>query len=210
MKKVLVVLLLLPMIVNASCNKDKHQEYLKLVPNITYDNNYSMSTSSFTVSVYNIFDGMYIVYNKEKYFPDEDNTITIEKIKGGATVILNVYHSSDCPLIKTITIHEPFYNKYYNTMDCYGYEDKLTICSSQFTASEVTKEILEKSKYNYDRKINQDKEETEKPEEEKVGFFEKTREFLMNWGIKILLAFVTIVFSTSIYNTKFRKIKHGI
>ena len=33
MKKVLVVLLLLPMIVNASCNKDKHQEYLKLVPN---------------------------------------------------------------------------------------------------------------------------------------------------------------------------------
>ena len=85
MKKIaLVILLMIPFVINAEeCNKEKHKEYINLSSNITYDNNYSKSSNSFTITIYNMFEGMYAKYDKKEYKPGKDNTIVIEKISGG-------------------------------------------------------------------------------------------------------------------------------
>ena len=210
MKKILlIILLVIPFVVYADCNRDKHAEYLKLADNITYDNNYSMSAKGFTVTIYNIFDGMYIMFGEKKYSPDADNIVTISNIKGGTNVILDIYANDGCSQIKQIVIMEPYYNTYYGSKDCYGYEDKLTICSSQFTSSEVTKTILEKSKYNYDNVIVQ-QEDPGAGGDGEPSLIQKTKDFLLNWGVKFLLLVITTAVCLYFYNDKFRKIKHGI
>ena len=48
-KVVLMILLMIPFVINAEeCNKDKHKEYINLSSNITYDNNYSKSSNTFS------------------------------------------------------------------------------------------------------------------------------------------------------------------
>ena len=80
-KLVLVILLLIPFAINAEeCDKNKHKEYINLSSNITYDNNYSKSSNNFTITIYNIFDGMYAKYNDKEYKPGSDNTIIVDRI----------------------------------------------------------------------------------------------------------------------------------
>lgn len=215
MKKiVLVLLLMIPFFVNADtkdgkCDQAKYKEYVSLSNNITYDNNYSLSANSFNVTIYNVIDGMEAVYNNKNYKPGKDNTVTIEKIPAGSKVIIQITVGDNCSAVKRILINEPYYNKYYGTQACAGYENILIMCSSRFTSVEVTKEKLEKSIYNYNHNIDQTTtRDKEVVEEETV--FSKITSFLTNWGIKIALAIISTIFSISLFTDKYRKVKHGI
>ena len=210
MKKWLLVLLLIcPFVVKAECNKEKHQEYVKLASNITYDNNYSKSHGTFTIVVYNIFNGMHIEYKGEKYKPNSDNEVTITGVEGGTKVQLEVYGNDGCEQISRIIVDEPFFNRYYGSEKCKPYIDKLVVCSSQFTSVEVTESILDKAIYNYTHDISQ-KTDKDKEEVVELTLLAKVREFLLEWGIKIVLLILTTGLSVGFYNTKFRKMKHGI
>ena len=58
-KKVLLVLLLFPVIINAACNYDKHKQYEELASHITYETNYSKSSDRYSVIIYSIFSNMF-------------------------------------------------------------------------------------------------------------------------------------------------------
>ena len=213
MKKIaLVILLMIPFVINAEeCNKEKHKEYINLSSNITYDNNYSKSSNSFTITIYNMFEGMYAKYDKKEYKPGKDNTIVIEKISGGEKLSIDIYGNDGCDSsVKRIIVNEPYYNKYYGTTICNGYENKLVMCSSQFTSVEVTKSILDKAIYNYNHNINQKTSKDKEPVVQEPTFLSKATEFLTNWGIKIALAIASTILSISLFSDKYRKVKHGI
>lgn len=205
-KKVLLVLLLFPVIVNAACNYDKHKQYEGLSSQITYETNYSKGSDSYTVIIYSIFSNMYVSYNNKKYNPTSDNKVTITGIQPGTTATIDVFANDGCAEIKVIFISADYYNPYYGSAECRGYED-IPQCSSQFTTSRITKEIVEQAKYNHDNAIEQYNPE---PEPEEPTLFEKIKEFIGSWGIKIVLAAVTTFVVSTLFSIKFRKIKHGI
>ena len=205
-KKILVLVLLFPLIVNAACNYDKHAQYENLASNITYETNYSKGSNSYSVVVYSIFSNMYVSYNNKKYSPDSENKVTISGISPGTTAAIDVYANDGCPEIKMIYITADYYNRYYGSEECRGYE-MLPQCSSQFTSSLITKEIVEQAKYNYDHPQEQ---YTPKEAPKEPSLYEKIKAFIESWGIKIILVVVTTFVASTLYNAKFRKIKHGI
>ncbi len=210
-KLVLTILLIMPFFVNAedTCDKEKHKEYVNLSSSITYDNNFSLSANAFTITLYNVFDGMYAKYNDKKYTPSSDNIITIKDIKGGEKVFIDIFANDNCTAVKRIIVNEPYYNKYYGSKECNGYENKLVMCSSQFTSVEVTKSRLEKAIYNYNHNISQQTTKEEEPKNE-VTFISKLTQFLTKWGIRIILAIISTILSISLFSDKYRKVKHGI
>ena len=206
-KKILIALLLIPMIVNAKdCDSKQHQEYVELSPRITYDNDYSKSAGSFSITIYNIFDDMYAKIGKKTYKPDSENKVLISSVKEGEVLDIDIYADDGCGSIKRITVFEPYYNPYYGEDICAGYEDKVPVCSSQFTEIEVTSSLVRESIKNYDNRGYQ--YQKEEPKEKTT--IEKIIDFAKTWGIKIVLVAITIFISATIYNIKFRKIKHGI
>ena len=212
MKKigVILVLLFIPFVIEATeCDKQMHQEYLEYADNIRYDNSFSKASNSFTITIYNVLNQMYVVYNNHIYKPSSDNIVTISGIKEGTNSIIDVYASDNCSMIKQMYINEKYYNSLYGSSDCDGYEDILTICSSQFTSTKTTKELLEKVKNNYNKSRIKEAEKTEEVIEE-VSILSKVKTFLYNWGIKIVILFLTTAISVSIYSNKYRKVKHGI
>ncbi len=213
MKKiVLLILLMIPFIVYAdeekTCDKEKHKEYISLSEDITYDNNYIKSANSFTITIYNLFGGMYAEYNDKKYKVGSDNTIVISKIPCGEKVSIDIYGDDGCTALKRIVTKEPYFNKYYGSSMCNGYEETLLMCKSQFTNVEVTKSLLEKSIYNYNHTISQKTTKEEVETEETM--MSKVMTFLTTWGIKILLAVISTILSISLFSDKYRKVKHGI
>lgn len=204
----LIILLLFPLIISAKeCDKDKHAEYVKLAPNITYENVYSKSAKGYSITIYNIFDNMYVKYGNKELKPNEENEVVISDIKEGDIVSLAVYADDGCDEIKTITKIEDYFNPYYGSDLCLGYEGKIPDCTYQFTSSKVTRSGLDEAKRNYDG-IEQEMEEEDEPEEQTM--LSKIKEFAKKWAIKIGLVVVTIFIASTLFNNKYRKIKHGI
>ncbi len=204
---VLLVVLFVPTLVSAACDYDKHKQYTDLVPNITYDNNYSKSSNTFNIVIYSMFSDMFVTYNGKKITPNENNEVAINNIKPGSNVLIRIYASDGCDEIKVINLNEDYFNSYYGTEVCEGYETTVKACSSQFTTSPVTRELIEEAKNNL-KPIPQTTKKPEAPENDSI--FAKIKTFIETWGIKIVLVVVTTFIVSSIYNDKFRKIKHGI
>ena len=211
MKKIIIiVLLMIPFWVNAKeCDKAKHDNFVKLSSGITYDNNYSKASNSYTITIYNVLDEMYVEYDGKKYTPSSNNTIVISKILPGTRLSISIFGDDNCNPIKTLIVNEPYYNKYYGSDICKKYKGKLLMCSSQFTSVEVTKSLLEQSIYNYEHNINQ-KTDKDKNIEKEESFFGKVTTFMIEWGIKILLSVLSTISSIVLFSGKYRKIKHGI
>ena len=208
MKKfILIVLLLIPFVVDAACNNEKHYNNINNSKYITYDNNYSESSKTFEVTLYAISDNMTVKYNNKTY-PVENNSTTISGIREGTNMNIEIYADDGCSAVRNIYINEPYYNEYYGKDVCKGYEKILTGCSSQFTKSKVTLEYIQKSISNYLDTI----ESKEEPEEVAIEptLLDKVIDFMLNWGIKIILFLATSLISTLIYTRKFDKLKHGI
>ena len=211
MKKILLVLLFIPMFVFAkTCDTAKHQEYINYASKITYDNSYSKSSNRFTVTLYNVVEGLRVKYGNRYYERNEDDTVTIGFVPEGTSMVIDIYDSDEnCDIAGVIYINQLYFNEFYGSNDCVGYENKIRSCTAQFTTIKVTKESLEMTKSNYDNNIVQEKDDKNK-EKEEMTTLDKITTFMLNWGIKILLFVITCIISITYYNSKFRKIKHGI
>ena len=212
MKKIIVVflLMLIPFAVNAECNHDKHDEYAKYANNITSDSDFNKSKRTYNVNIYNVVDGLYVMYDDKKYTPNSNNEVIISNVSEGTNMVIRVYGEDGCDTsLRTLFVNLLYYNSFYKSGACAGYEDKITVCSSEFTTSLVTEDILVSAKQNYDNIILQESEKKDDNNSENT-LYTKIRAFALNWGIKIVLALVTCIAATSFYSNKFRKIKHGI
>jgi hypothetical protein len=210
MKKILLVLIVLfPVFANAKCDTNKNSEYIKTIaPQITYDNQFDHNTKLYTFTIYNVPNGFYVVWNNRKFTPDSDGKVVFRNVKQGTNISISIYASSECEAIKYIGKTEDYLNPFYNSVDCLGYEDKITYCAYEFTSSIVTKETIETAKYYYDHSYTQEPDSGEK--EEELSFLDLLKLYISKWWVKVTLSVVTTIICISIYSVKYRKIKHGI
>ena len=206
-KLVFILLLLVPFFVSAECNYNKHEEYSNFAKNLTYDNTYSKSSRRYNITIYNVINGMYASYDGRKYYPDSENVVTITNVPQGKTAVIDIYGNDGCNPVRVFSISELYYNDFFGSNLCIGYENKIKACSSEFTSSEITEDKLKEIIDNYNNVIITDKEKEEK---EEVTFIEKVKDFMLSWGIKIILFAVTCGIFIPFYNEKFRRMEHGI
>ncbi len=212
MKKILlIILMLIPFVVyGAECDHNKHDEYATFANNVNYDTDFNVDKRKYTINIYNIVKGLYVEYDGKKYERNSNNEVIIDNVDEGTYMTIYVYGDDNCDsTLRTLFVNLLYYNKFYGTGVCVGYEDKLTMCNSQFTTSLVTEEILQTAKENYDNTIIQDADKQENNNSD-VTLYSKIRSFALNWGIKFVLVLVTIILSTAFYSSKYRKLKHGI
>ena len=55
---------------------------------------------------------------------------------------------------RKITVKFPYYNPYYNTEKCKGYDGKIAVCSKQFLDYEVSEDLVDTSIKNYHTTYN--------------------------------------------------------
>lgn len=212
MKKVICVLILImiPNVIFAECNYTREVELGKLASKITYDRKYSKESGTFTVTLYNVIPQLYITYDGTVLNGDDNNEIEVSSIQEGTYLNFVVYSAKGTSCyssLLTIYVTLPYYNVFYGSEECDGYEDILTVCSSQFTSYQVTKKILNDAINNYNNKIHND---PVVPDDKDTSIISGIKEFISLWGMKILLVVVTIGLSIWYFQIKLRKTKHGI
>ena len=202
MKKWLVVILLLcPILLKASCNYDKHTEYTNFAKLITYETEYSQSDAKFTVIFYNVIKGLKFKVDKMTFSPNENDTITITDLEEGKVLDIYIYGDDGCnSQVGNITVTLPYYNPYYGTEICKGYE-QLTLCASNFTTMKATKKMIEKTKESYDNVLIQDLTVNE-TKESTSDIVNKAWNFFVKYISKILLVIVSSVLSYIYYENK--------
>ena len=214
MKKVLIGLLLFmcPFImVNAECDMTKHQQYAAYAKNISLDNDYIASKKTYKITLYNVIKGLSVKYNGYLYHPDENNQVVFENIAQGKNVLLYIYGESGCTSqVHTISVNAPYFNIFYGSDICDGYEGKITQCTERFTSTEVTEKIVKQAIKNYENSIKPTPDPKDPEEISFAKIFKAIVDFGVHWGIKILLAVVTIILSITFFRSKLRKIEHGI
>lgn len=209
-KKIITCLLLvLPIIVKADCDYSTQVKYSNLANNIIYETEYSKSKGTFSIHLYNMINSLYVTYNNETYYGDNNFEVTIPNIKEGSYVTLKVGTiASGCVnALKNFKITLPYYNEFYNSSKCKNYKDKLTICSSEFLSYKATDSLLESAIKNYTNPI------IENPNENKSKmkvFLESIIKFASDFGLKIALVAGSSAIAIAIYRAKYRKVKHGI
>lgn len=213
MKKILLfILLLIPVFVNAECDNNKIVELGKLAGNITYNTEYSKSSSKYTVTFYNVVEGLYLEYNNKSYLPNDDNEVKISDLRDGISMEVIVYPSNaGCrSSLNTIRFKLKYYNKFYNDPRCEEYIKKgckTVYCSNQFLDVQPTDELFEGALKNTcgDAPIP-----LPKPAPEEVTFLDKVLDFMLDYGIKFLLIAISLTVSILVFTNKYRKMKHGI
>ncbi len=213
MKRIfLTILLLIPFVINANeCDYKREVELNDLAGNIKYETIYDYDNNEFDINFYNVVDGLYLSFNNGTYFGDDDNRLTINDQNEGTylTVIVRSGETSCFSSIMDIYVILPYYNKYFGSEICKGYEEKINVCSSEFLSYKVSKTDVNKSIESYKESLIE-VSTTKKEEENNVTFTDKAISFFKNFGIKIVLVIVSSLITIAIFNIKFRKIKHGI
>lgn len=216
MKKISIIVLLLvfmlPLCVKAeNCDYKKHQQYIDFAKYIKLEKVFSNSRKVYRITLYNVSNGLYIKYNNREYEPNSSSSIVIDDVGQGVNSMVNIYGKDDgCDnlAVGSILISTPYYNNYYGSYECDGYEDKISYCSSEFTNIKVTETLLKQAILDYNLMIkNRDDKTTP---DEPLTISDKIKKFVISWGIKFLLATVTTAVSIWFFNRKFIKIKHGI
>jgi len=212
MKKVLLIfMMMIPVFVFADeCDLKKYNKNVEVSKLITYSNDYNEITKKYDITFSGVSKNLYFMYGEKKYKPS-NNEIKITNIPEGSKVSINVYGDDGCEAVNYFYFQELYYNPYYNSLMCSGYEDKLVACSSEFTKIKITEDYLKKVIDNYDKVIVTNKEKEEAAiETVHIDFKQKLKSFALNWGIKIIFFVFTTVLSSLFYINKYRKIIHGV
>lgn len=213
MKKILLfILLLIPVYVNAVCDNNEIVNLGKFASNITYDTEYSKSSSKYTVTFYNVVEDIYLEYNNKKYSPNQNNEVTISGLEEGNIINVVAYpEASECrSSLLTISVKLKYYNTFYNDSRCKKYVDNgcsTVYCTNQFLDVKPTQTLFEESLKNT---CEEPAIPLPTPGDEEVTLYDKIVDFLLDYGIKFLLIAVSLTVSILIFTNKYRKIKHGI
>ena len=155
MKKfVFVILLFIPFIVNAACDKQTISDYTNYASDIIYEKQYDKSKDRFSITFYNVIDEISLSYNDKTYKPS-DGKIKIDNLKEGISMIISVVATKCNQAVRTIYIDLPYYNNYYGSTLCKGYVDKITYCTENFTESEVSENLIKLAIKNYNHVLEQ-------------------------------------------------------
>ena len=212
MKKILLILLLfIPIFVNALCDNGQIVTLSKFASNITYDTSFSKSSSTYTVTFYNVVKDIYLEYDNKKYYPNSNNEVTITGLEEGITIVVGAYpNKEDCKSnLITLRVKLQYYNKFYNDYRC---KDDIkegcstAYCTSQFLDVKPTEELFKGALSN-----TCGEPAIPLPEEEKEPtFLDKVIELLLDYGIKFMLIAISLTASILFFTNKYRKMKHGI
>ena len=206
---VLALLLIFPIFIKAECNYNKHTEYMEYANYITYETEYSLGENKFTVKFYNVIKGLTLRIGKVSYTPDDNDVVTIDEIAEGKILDVYIYGNDGCSSqAGNITVTLPYYNPYYGTEICKGYE-QLNLCASKFTVTKATKDMIEKTKANYDNIIIQ-RAEVNETEPVIVNVLNKVKDIFVNYVLKVLLAIGSAALTIAYYNNKLIKVEHGV
>ncbi len=194
---------------NSGCDYKREVELNKLASKISYERVYSKDKGTFNITLYNVISDLYLKYENELYYGDENNEVTIKDIQEGEYMNVVVYSSgSSCySSLMTIYITIPYFNPFYDSDDCDGYDTILTVCSSQFLTYRIDAQILKDAIDNYNNKIYN---EPEPVKQKDTSIINGVKEFISLWGMKIILVVVTVGLSVWYFQVKLRKVKHGI
>ena len=205
---IITIILMIPCIITADfCDNEKHNKYKEYAGNITYENTYSISQGKYTILVYNAINGMYAVYNNQKFYPDESSTIKIGNIPQGSHAFIYIFAEDGCDSqLRTIIENELYYNAYVDSSICKDYENVVKVCTDKFMPYEVTESNVQGVIENYNNQFVA----TPTPEPVEETFWEKYGKIVFDWFIKAVLLVTTIIISVKIYRDKFINIKHGV
>lgn len=208
MKKLIIILLLFcPIFINADCDKVKQSTYVTYAKDISYETEYSKSHNRFTVKLYNVIDGMTVKYGNKNYSIN-NNEVVIDDIKEGTRMQIGIYGQSGCSeAVRTIYIDQPYYNEYFGSTICHGYENKITYCTHKFMDNDVTEKLVKLAIDNYEHNMVQ---YVEPPKEEELTTIQKISKFAKTWGVRIILLLLTSFLTNWYFYDKYIKVKHKL
>lgn len=131
-------------------NKENNNIY-----EISYAQSYSKQTKTYTFTISNITEDLYVSDGENKYKGNSDKKVIITGIEEGIekTYIIDKETPTKDSKRK-ITVKFPYFNPYYNTEKCKGYNGKIAVCSKQFLDYEVSEDLVDTSIKNYHTTYN--------------------------------------------------------
>ena len=158
MKKfLLIILLFIPFLINAKeCDDAEFKKSVEIAQDITYTNDYNKGRKNYNITIYGIPKNFYVMYNEKKYVPSK-NSVVISNIPEGTNLEISI-EKDGCGAVRYINIKEKYFNSFYGSSKCIGYEDKLVPCSDEFTYMKITEDYLEGVIYNYNNPIITERE----------------------------------------------------
>lgn len=197
-----------PNVNNKECDYDELSLATKLMQEVNYEVNYNKKNNTFDVTFYNVVDMIYFEYLNNLYYGDDNNEVIIKGLKEGSKAKIKISTSvSNCSSNFTNKyVNVPFVNKYFKSEICEGYEH-LKPCGAEFLEYENNLSIVKNAIENDNKGISPD--DKDKLEVEKT-FLMSVISFIKNWWLKIIIMILVTIITVMIYNSRYRKLKHGI
>lgn len=181
----LLLLLLIPISVKASCTNQELSKYKALASNI---NSYYEYNDKFNLTVYNVSNELKLINKNDNTTytnPSGIGEIKINNLNPGQNITLGIYpNNGECSSyrIRTIYVNLPYLNKYYQEEICTNNNNPL--CSKWVNTNNYTKEqfINEVEKEKQEEQVEPESE----PEVKSFSFIE----FLGDFYIPILLVII--------------------
>lgn len=186
MRKIIILLLLMPLSIKAACTSGELSPYKTLSSQVNTYYDYNEQTNKFKITVYNISDKLKIKKGDNEYFGNGTIGETIiDNLEPGQNVTLGIYpRNGECAAlrIQTLYVNLPYYNEYYKDEVCIN--NKNILCSKWANTKNYTYEQFKKEVSSQQKQQEEIKEP--EPEIEKYTFLE----FLGDFYIPILLLII--------------------
>ena len=160
------------------------------------------SDVTYTIYFYNLTENMYMT-------DSTDNIYTSSKIEGlipGSTFVINLYASNKtyCEGYKIYskTINVPYYNPYFGSDLCKGYE-KYSLCREDVNVT-ISQDEFEKKLNSYKESLN-NKEKTDINEQVENDNDFKLHEFILNYKYYFIL--ISVIMLVTIMGVIIRQVK---
>lgn len=212
MKKLIIFLIMfMPIFVGAACDYELQNQYTKYAYDISSDSEYlGDKVKKFNVILYNVNNDFKVKYNGVNYNV-VDNKVSINNVKEGTQMRIEIFAPSGCDEpARIIYINQPYFNEFYGSTMCYGYDGKVSYCTYKFLQYAPTLELVESAIYNYNNGlVSEDDKEEEKPFEE-LTFGEKVVDLVDTKLLKLFMFIFTAYLTYVIYNDLYIKVKHKL
>lgn len=210
MKKIILLLILfMPIFINATCDFDMQNQYMKYAYDISHDSEFDSVSKKFNVTLYNVNDKLTVRYGGVNY-QVINNKVSINGVKEGTEMSISLFGPSGCDdPVRLIYISQPYFNPFYGSTMCYGYDGKISYCTYNFINTKPTEELVADAIYNYTSSLVT--EEEEKPEEVvELTLGEKIVDLIDTRLIKVFMFIFTAYVTFVIYNDLYIKVKHKL